>query len=86
MWKVDIKGEPLSDTWEITVVKEGNNLGFESYGWTDENKLYIGGSGGPCREMVSEYVFNKLVDLAEDVADRLNTGDNSLIPIAAINP
>jgi hypothetical protein len=70
-WKVHIKGGP-NEYFEICVIKESNVHGHRSYGWFNEKKLLISSSGGPCSDTVSELIFNKLIKVAQEVADELN--------------
>jgi hypothetical protein len=79
-WKVVVKGGPNRRGWEISVVKLTNTHGQRSYGWFGDEKIMIGSSGGPCDDMVSEFVWNKLVGLAEEVSDRMNWGQQDCIP------
>lgn len=71
-WIVDIKGSANSESFEISVIREDNEHGKDSYGWHDENKLYISGSGGPCQDCLTEKVWGKMVILAQEVADEMN--------------
>lgn len=72
-WIVDVKGEP-NDTFEISVLREDNAHGRRSYGWMGEDKLYVSGSGGPCRYTVCPAVFRCLVLTAQLLAGHLNRG------------
>ena len=72
MWIVNVKGTFNNDP-EISVVKEDNHHGINSYGWFDENKILVFGSGGHCRYTLSEIVFNKHIETAKYLADLLNT-------------
>ena len=74
-WIVDAKGGPNQASWEISVLREDNAHGIASYGWFEPHgKVFIGSSGGPCSEKVSQYVWDRLVILADRVAERLNAG------------
>lgn len=72
-WVVDVKGKPDSDSFEITVLRDDNEHGKLSYGWIGEDKLLISQSGGPCRDRINTKIWNKLLKVAEEVADELNT-------------
>jgi len=71
-WIVNIKGKANSSAFEISVVREDNAHGIRSYGWFDEAKLLISHNGGPCSWPLTERVWNKMVKLANEVADELN--------------
>lgn len=57
------------------MILETNNHGFKSYGWFDDEKILIGSSGGTCKNKAIPFVFDGLVALAEDTAEKLNTGE-----------
>jgi hypothetical protein len=69
-WVVDIK--EYKQSFEISVLRDDNEHGKRSYGWFDENKLLISSSGGPCKNIVKKIVWEKLVKVAQEVADELN--------------
>jgi len=71
-WIVETKGTPNSNTFEISVVREDNEIGRKSYGWYGPDKMYISDSGGPCNNFVTESIWDKLVVVARDVANELN--------------
>lgn len=71
-WIAHIKGEAGDKSFEICVVKKDNTHGFKSYGWFDENKLLISHNGGPCHWPLEKIVWDKLVKVAEEVAEILN--------------
>ena len=71
-WIVHIKDERSNDCFEITVLREDNEHGIESYGWIDEDKLLISSSGGASEDLVTEKVWEKLVRVACEVARELN--------------
>jgi len=71
-WIVHIKDERSNDCFEITVLREDNEHGIESYGWIDEDKLLISSSGGASEDLVTEKVWDKLVRVACEVARELN--------------
>jgi hypothetical protein len=76
LWHVHTKGEPNTCYWEICVIKESDRHGHKSYGWFGETKLLISDSGGPCKNIVSEMIWNKLVKVAQEVAEELNKQEN----------
>ena len=69
-WVVDVKGRP-GEGFEISVLRDGNKHGKQSYGWIDEDKLLIS-SNGSASWSVTPLVFEKLVALAHEVAKKLN--------------
>jgi hypothetical protein len=72
-WVVDTKGGPDCSSFEISVVREDNKHGMASYGWfEDDRKRLISHNGGPCRWPVSEFVWDRLVLIANEYAHRLN--------------
>ncbi|CAM0015632.1 hypothetical protein VPHK359_0076 [Vibrio phage K359] len=75
-WIVNIKGS-FKESPEISVVRSDNEHGLESYGWFDENKILIFGSGGPCRYSLSKEVFDCHVKTAEYLANKLNEEYNN---------
>lgn len=70
-WIVDIKGAP-NEYYQISVCRSSNFHGRKSYGWMDENKIHISCSGGPCNYTLSEKVWEKMLKLAQELADELN--------------
>lgn len=71
-WIVDIKGAPNQNTFEISVLRESNTHGQNSYGWFGDDKLLISHDGGPCHIPVTDMVWNELVEVAHRVARKLN--------------
>ena len=71
-WIVDIKGAPEQSPFEISVLRDDNKHGKESYGWFKENKILISNSGGPCRNSLRQSVWDRLVSVAEIVAEMMN--------------
>lgn len=58
---------------EISVLKRTNTHGQKSYGWeNNEDKILVFGNGGPCRYKLRPNIFNKLVEVAEEICDELN--------------
>jgi hypothetical protein len=54
------------------VLRDDNELGKRSYGWFDDRKLLIGHNGGPCQWPVTEWVWDRLVAMANEYATVLN--------------
>lgn len=77
-WVVDIKGEPCSKLFEISVLRDNNQHGKDSFGWFGENKLMISNSGGPCRDPLIQLVWDLQVELAQKVAEKLNADEDAL--------
>ena len=76
-WVVNKKGGPSVDSFEISVIRDDNRHGKESYGWFDKNKLLISSSGGPCRTKITRQVWDKLLAVAHEVADELNNEEKN---------
>lgn len=74
-WEVQIKGKPCSGTWEISVIRQGNLHGHESWGWIDENKLLISHNGSPCHWPLIRPVWDRMVQTAQEVCQELNTAE-----------
>ena len=71
-WEVHTKGGPNQSGFEISVIRSDYKHGHISYGWFDENKLLISHNGGPCPWPVTDFVWHKLMIVAEDTANELN--------------
>jgi hypothetical protein len=71
MWIVDSKGIYGDTHWEISVLKESNHHGKESYGWFGPQKLYIS-SGNDITHTINREVWTKLVRVASDLANDMN--------------
>ena len=74
-WIVDVKGAAGKRSFEISVLRDDNQLGKQSYGWFDKNKLLITHNGGPCEWPLTQKVWDKQIALAKEVANELNTED-----------
>ena len=72
-WIVNTKGGPQKTSFEISVIRRDNAHGIQSYGWFDENKLLISHNGGPCQWLITGRVWDKLLTVADEVANELNT-------------
>lgn len=71
-WVVNKKGGPGSSNFEISVIRNNNTHGKQSYGWFGPDKLLITHNGGPCSWPLIKLVWRKQVALAEEVAAELN--------------
>lgn len=76
-WKVQVKGKKCSESFEISVVRESYELGKRSFGWFGNDKLLISHNGGPCQWPLTEKVWNKMIQLAEDVVRELNSEEKA---------
>lgn len=70
-WYVDAKGDPSKGSFELSVLRGGNERGFRSWGWFDENKILISHSGAG-KVAIPELVWVKLRQAAQQIADELN--------------
>lgn len=75
-WKVQVKGTRCSGDWEISVVHRENKHGQRSFGWIGDHKLLVGHNGGPCRDSVCGFVWDRLIEVAEELCGRLNSGED----------
>lgn len=75
LWKVNVFGKANSSSFEISVLRSSNRHGQRSYGWFDDTKLLISHNGGPCHWPVTERVWAKLIQVAEEVAEEMNALD-----------
>lgn len=73
-WIVDVKGapHPTNASFEISVLRSDYPFGQESWGWFDDRKLWISSDGGPSMANMTDRVWNKLLVLAQEVANELN--------------
>lgn len=74
-WVVDVKGCAGSECFEISVLRDDNNHGKRSYGWFGDEKLLITHNGGPCHWPLKPIVWDKVVNIAQDVAEELNAAE-----------
>ena len=74
-WIVHCKGKSDRVPFEICVIRDDFEFGIESYGWFGKDKILISHSGGPCHYSVLKLVWDKLMTVAQDVADKLNGKD-----------
>lgn len=72
IWMVDIKGSAGQAPFEISVLRSDDEHGKRSYGWFGHHKILISSTGGPCRDVVPKFVWDRLVAVAHAVADELN--------------
>lgn len=75
-WVVHTKGQAKQCPFEITVLRQSNQLGIHSYGWFNESKLLITHSGGPCPWTLNQWVWDEQLKLAQRYADHLNQLDS----------
>lgn len=74
-WVVHVNGKIDGRNWEISVadkdyLKSINN----SYGWFFKDKKYlIGHSGGPCNTPVLPFVWDRLIEIANELCEKLNS-------------
>ncbi len=73
----------LPTIFEISVVRENNRHGIASYGWFDAQKLLVTHNGGPCSWPLTEQVWNKVIQVAHEVADELNAAEQNVPHIEA---
>jgi len=71
-WIVNVKGGAGLPSFEISVVRSDNSHGQLSYGWFDEKKLLISRNGGPCKWPVTQFVWDRLLVVAEQTAAHMN--------------
>jgi len=71
-WLAQVKGDPDTARWEISIVREDNEHGRASWGWFDEDKLLISHNGGPCDWPLAPNLGSKMVDIAKKYARDLN--------------
>jgi hypothetical protein len=69
MWIVSVKGQKCAETFEIAVVRKDYEHGQRSYGWFGEYKLSVGHGH---REPVCEFVWDRLIEIANDLCAKLN--------------
>lgn len=73
-WRVQIHGKAGDKSFEISVVNiDKINSAQRYFGWFDENKLLITHNGGPCHWPLKPFVWDKMLKLAQEVADNLNS-------------
>ena len=71
-WEVQVKGKACSESWEISIVRQSNQLGHESWGWFDDNKLLVSHNGGPCHGPLIRPVWDRMIRAAHEVCDALS--------------
>lgn len=77
MWLAQTLGDPNGKLWEISVVREDNDLGRRSLGWFNDQKLLISHSGSPCRWPLAPGLGPIMVEIANRYCDFLNRGGNA---------
>ena len=74
MWKVQVLGDPNSNRWEISAVKDDTEKDlFKTWGWFDKNKLLVSHSGGPCSWPLADGLGDKMLEIAEELVKKLNS-------------
>ena len=76
-WIVQVKGEKCSESWEISVVRRDNKHGQDSWGWFDDTKLLVSHNGGFCKWPICEFVWDRHMQTANDLCDKLNAEANN---------
>lgn len=71
-WVVDIKGNFSAGAYEITVLRENSKRGRAVFGLIGKNKHMVASSTTPRYWPLTKVVWDKLVTLAQEVADELN--------------
>lgn len=79
LWEVQVKGEECSSSFEISVIRKSNIHGHSSWGWFCDTKLLISHNGGHCDWPLTDKVWDKMVNLAEEVAKELNEEELKII-------
>lgn len=79
-WIAQVKGDPDSKHWEISVVRLNNTHGRASWGWFDENKLLVSHNGGPCHWPLVQGLGPVMVQMAHAIADELNQKESCHMP------
>jgi len=77
-WIVDVKGEADRESFEISVLRRRCCHGRDSYGWFGANKLLITHNGGPCQWPLIQIVWDKMIVLANEVAEEMNKSEGIL--------
>lgn len=75
-WIVQVFGERCSENWEISVVREDNELGQASWAWFNERKLLVSHNGGPCHWPICGFVWDENIKIATELCRKLNAGEN----------
>ena len=77
-WIVDIKGAFSEGAYEITVLRESNKRGKDVFGLIGKNKHMVASSRTTPRYWpLTKIVWDKLIVLAQEVADGLNTKESN---------
>lgn len=74
-WTVQVFGERCSRAWEISVVRQSNEIGQRSWGWFDDDKLLVSHNGGPCHWPINGFVWDQQIAIAKELCRRLNAGE-----------
>lgn len=73
-WVVNVFGARGSPAWEISVVRKSNSHGLGSWGWFGPDKLRISDNGGPHKHPLPGLVWDRQIELADQICARLNAG------------
>ena len=82
LWEVQVFGEAGSSSFEISLVRRSNTHGKRSYGWFDEKKLLITHNGGPCSWPLIPLVWNKQIQIANELAATMNNNEFNVIGVS----
>jgi len=80
-WKVHIFGDPAGTEWEISIVREDNKNGQQSWGWFGEDKLLVSHNGGPCHWPLAPGLGVKMIEIANQECARLNESQKKFYDI-----
>ena len=67
-WVVNTKGEPCKDSFEISILRDNNNFGKNSFKWYGQTKILI--SSGAFK--LEKDIWDELIILAEKIAETKN--------------
>ena len=76
-WMVQVKGEKCSTSWEISVVRRDDKHGQKSYGWFGNTKILVSHSGGGFKWAICKFVWDRHIQTANDLCDKLNAEASS---------
>ncbi len=71
-WIVKAKGEVGKPGFEISILRENNNLGKRSHGWFGDTKILISNDGPHMHLALEKSIWDKMIILAQEVADEKN--------------
>ena len=80
-WVAHKKGGPEQSSFEISVIRKGYKLGFDSWGWFEKDKkLLVTHNGGPCTWPLTKEIWDACWKVAQAEADRLNREESKRGP------